>query len=308
MQRIAILSLVLTLGAASAARAQVNLEAKYPEGTSRTLQEFTRYHQILTIAGQNVETNVDASMTIRSEVGKRMPDGTLRVRNTFQRIQISLELPMGKLVYDSDKPGEAKSDVAELQAILDAERALKGATYTFVFDKDNKLTAVEGLQEILKGAPAGAMDTLKERLTEDRFKREHKQGLEILPGKPVNKGDKWQRTTTTDIGAGQTLKFDTFYQYEGTVERGGKTLDKISFFQSTVTYDLDPNSPIPLKVAKSDLKIDSSTGTILWDREAGQVVEKTEATHLLGPMTFSVNGMDLEGKVDLTIDTGTKQQ
>src|SRR5262249_42314673 len=119
---------------------------------------------------------------------------------------------------------------------------------------------------------------------------------------------KWQRTTTTDIGAGQTLKFDTFYQYEGTVERGGKTLDKIAFFQSTVTYDLDPNSPIPLKVAKSDLKIDSSTGTVLWDREAGQVVEKTEATHLLGPMTFSVNGMDLEGRVDLTIDTGTKQQ
>src|SRR6185369_10408926 len=151
-------------------------------------------------------------------------------------------------------------------------------------------------------------DRLKQELSLEQMKREHAEALGILPGKAVNKGDKWQRTTVMDIGAGQTLKFETFYQYEGTVERDGKTLDKIAYFHSTVAYDLDPNSPIQLKVTKSELKIDSSTGTVLWDRERGVVVEKSGATHITGPMTFSVNGMDLEGKLDLTIDTGATQK
>ena len=135
------------------------------------------------------------------------------------------------------------------------------------------------------------------------LKREANQAREVLPDKPVNKGDRWQRTVVMDIGAGQSLTFETYYNYGGTVQKDGKTYDKIESFIGGVTYSLDPNSPIPLKLLKSDLKIDSSMGTILFDQEKGQVAESSSTTRITGPMTFSVNGQELPGKVDLTLET-----
>ena len=135
--------------------------------------------------------------------------------------------------------------------------------------------------------------------------REAVQARDVLPDKPVNKGDRWQRTRVLHAGAGQILTFETYYEYAGTMEKGGKTLDKIDSFIGGVTYTLDPNSPLPLKLLKSDLKIDSSMGSVLFDREKGQIVESTSATRITGPITFSVNGQELPAKLDLTMETGS---
>ena len=44
-----------------------------------------------------------------------------------------------------------------------------------------------------------------------------------------------------------------------------------------VKYDQDPKSKLPVKVVKSDLKVESSEGTILFDREEGHS-RKRQAT------------------------------
>ena len=60
------------------------------------------------------------------------------------------------------------------------------------------------------------------------------------------------------IAGGQTLEFDVELRYAGTVEQGGKTFDKIDTKATKVTYALDPNTSSPVKVPKSDLKIEKS--------------------------------------------------
>jgi hypothetical protein len=295
-------SLALIIGLASAAQAQEKLEIKDREGT-RMARSTWKSHQILSIAGMDVETNVETTTTSSSVTGKADAGGAVRIRETIDALRYDLSLPGNmKVVYDSEKP-DAKSDNPDIQSYLDTFRALKGATYTLVVGPDHRVSAVEGTEQILAKAPASTLAELKNRLSEAMLKREANQARAVLPDKPVNKGDRWQRTVVMEIGAGQSLTFDTYYEYAGTAQKDGKTYDKIDSFIGGVTYALDPNSPIPLKLLKSDLKIDSSVGTILFDRETGQVAESSSTTRITGPMTFSVNGQELPGKVDLTLET-----
>ena len=51
----------------------------------------------------------------------------------------------------------------------------------------------------------------------------------------------------------------------GTEKNGDKILEKISQKVLEVKYDTDAKEKLPLKVVKSDLKVQSSEGTILFD-------------------------------------------
>jgi len=125
----------------------------------------------------------------------------------------------------------------------------------------------------------------------------------------VREGEPWERTETSDISGGQTLTFKKRYEYLGTVTKGGKTLDKIGVKALDVTLKMDPNVEAPAKITKSDLKVESSDGTILFDREAGTAVEHDETYRVKGDMTIviKINGEDKElpSKIDLTIGSAT---
>jgi hypothetical protein len=61
-------------------------------------------------------------------------------------------------------------------------------------------------------------------------------------------------------------------------------------------------------VVKSDLKIESSKGEILFDREEGVVVERSDVTRMKGTMDFKAGDQDIPGMLDLTLDSATKSQ
>ncbi|HEU4753320.1 MAG TPA: DUF6263 family protein [Armatimonadota bacterium] len=301
MRRLLFAIPILAFCIQAGAQAQVKLERKRPEGPVVT-RATTKMHQVLTIAGQNVETNVEAEERTRATASKPAADGSIRVEEKTESVKLNLDTPAGKLEFDSTKPAASKNENPMLDAIQNAMKARVGKSYTYVFGPDGKVKAVEGTEKVIQSAPGDVQEILKQELDPERLKRRLNQDLALLPEKAVNKGDRWQRTVTMDIGAGQTLTFTEYLEYQGTVEKDGKTLDKISVYTGEVKYDLDPNSPLPVKVTHSDLKIDSSSGTVLFDRESGQIVENSGAVRIVGPMTFSVNGMELPGKLDLTID------
>ena len=304
MKRSLICSALLAACLTSAALAQVRLEPKFPEGTSTGSETKMKFHQVLTIAGMDLTSEVDTTVTGRATIGKRMPDGTIRVEERTEAVVTRMTLPGGlKVDFDSAKP-DVKAENPALQPILDAFRGISGAGYAYVIGKDNKVASIEALQKPGQTAPVGP----GQPLDPEKRKKELGQELAVLPEKPVNKGDKWERTEVVDIGGGQTLTFTNYYEYQGTVEKSGKTLDKISLYTGAVTYALDPNSPSPAKVVNSDLKIGGSMGTLLFDRERGQVVESTNNLKINGTLTLSVNGMELPAKMDLSFDTSITQK
>ena len=110
------------------------------------------------------------------------------------------------------------------------------------------------------------------------------------------------------MGGGQSISFRKKYEYVGTEKKGEKILDKITAKVLEVKFSQDPESKTPLKVVKSDLKVDSSDITLLFDREDGRVVNSRSRVRLKGEMTFSGGGMDLPGAIDLTLQKNTELQ
>jgi hypothetical protein len=129
-----------------------------------------------------------------------------------------------------------------------------------------------------------------------------------LPDKPVKPGDSWTHTGETDIGGGQTLTLETRYEYAGAEEKGGKTLEKITLKTTSASYAMDPNAKSPLKIKSSELKVASSEGSILFDREKGAIVESASKLRLTGDMKTEIKGMELPAKLDLTIENKTVLQ
>ena len=101
---------------------------------------------------------------------------------------------------------------------------------------------------------------------------------------------------------GQTLAFETRYEYLGTEDQGGKTLDKISLKATGVSYLIDPNSTTPIRVKESALTIGASEGTIYFDREKGAVVQTINKTTVQGTLTLVADSIELPGKLDLKIE------
>lgn len=134
------------------------------------------------------------------------------------------------------------------------------------------------------------------------------QELNFLPDALARPGEPWERTEILDMGNGQTFNIHKKYEYSGTEKKGNKTLDKINSKVIGVTHKQDPDAKTPLKVAKSNLKIDSSDGTILFDREEGHVVDSKGRLRIKGDITFSANGTNVGGLLDLRIATDMQLQ
>jgi len=294
---------VLSLGLVTAAAAQVSLPFKPQEGKAVHTSTIKAV-QTLTIAGMDVPTESNVTVVSTVTGGKPAADGTQRVEERTDRYVMKLVIPGGGVELDTDKPEAAKVEQMALQPVVDGLKALKGTAYTVVF-KGPKVTAVEGIDALLAKLPAGTQEAFKGDLNLASISREWHQRIESLPGKDVKKGDTWTRTETVGLGGGQTMIFDTQYEYQGTIEKGGKTLDKVSIVFTGVKYTTDPNGASPLKVVTSDLKIESSFGQYLVDREKGLIVDRSTNTRVAGPMTFEINGMQLGGKVDLTLEIGS---
>ena len=127
---------------------------------------------------------------------------------------------------------------------------------------------------------------IRGQLNPDKLKKDFEQSHRNLPDVLARPGESWERTEDVEVGGGQTLSFRKKYEYAGTEKKGDKMLDKIKSKAIEVKYAMDPAAESPLKVTKSDLKVESSDGTIWFDREAGCVVESKGKTQVKGSMTF----------------------
>lgn len=297
---------------ATTASAQVKLESKRPENTTTVYKTTSKIHQILNLNGMDIETNAVETVISSQAYGAKRADGTQPMVQKIDSLKAQIDLPMGmNISFDSANPEANKADNPILENIRKTLKAMPGAAYTVVFDKDGKVVAVEGTEKLLDQADdldPMAKEGLKKRFSAEKLTKAHQQEEARFPEILVKKGEPWDRTETMDLGEGQTMTFKKRYEYLGATEMDGKALDKIGVKSTEVTYAMEPNSQSPLRVTKSDLKIDSSEGTLLFDRAAGRVVQGGGKTVIKGDMTMEIQGTELPAKLDLTIESETELQ
>lgn len=282
--------------------AQVSLEIKYPPGTTTKNESSVKTHQILTLGGMDIETSSSTFTVISKSIGQRGGDGALSVVEKVDVLQTEVGLPGGvKLQFDSANP-DKKSDTPAIEVILERLRVSFKTPVTVVLDSANKVKEVQ--------FPAGLADSLdpanKSLFDAEKRKKATEQARGFLPDEAVKPGATWERATEHDFGGGQTMSFRTKYTYAGTVDHDGQKVEKIAGKVFEVAYSIEPGAAI--QVSKSDLKVTESDETILFDCQSGQVCHKTNKLRLKGPLTLVINGAELEGKVDLTIEETTKRQ
>lgn len=294
------LSLSLACGTAFA---QVKLELKYPPGAKSTTESSVTTNQILTLGGMDIETKSSTFSLASKTIGQPAEDGTLSVVEKVNVLQTEVGLPGGiKLQFDSANP-EKKADIPQLEPLMERLRATFTTPVTTILDAERKLKEVrfpEGVAESVDASNKSLFDPVKR-------KKAAEQASGFLPTDAVKPGETWERATEADFGGGQTMAFRTRYTYVGTVDQDGKTFDKITAKVFEVSYSVDPSNAA-LQVTKSDLKVTESDATILFDRERGDVDQKTNKLRIQGPLTLNFNGAELDGKLDLTIEDKSKLQ
>lgn len=297
-----LVSACLVLGLSTAAFGQVKLERKYHEGSSHSAESTSHIEQKLTIAGMETDTSADTRTTVKATVGKRDVAGMLKIQEKIDSLQINTVVMGQNYSFDSASPDTKGS--SPLEILRDVHKALAKRTTTTVLDKQNRVYAIENDQDVLSGLPPEIQELAKDQLDPENLKKAANQELDSLPTEPVSKGDSWQRTESANFGAGQIMTFQNKYTYEGTVEKGGKTLDKITSKTLSVDFSVGPPLSLKLQLKGSDLKATESEGVILFDREVGQVVETSSSIRIEGDITFAINNMDLPSKLDLKMQSG----
>jgi len=294
------------------AQAQVKLQYKYPEGKTLKYKTNTKTRQVLTLMGTEIENVEDETVITSTKVGKRRGDSTVPVEQKVESLRIELAISGGiNVTYDSSD-AKAKIDNAALAFLNDVFNLASEIIYTVVLDDQNKVKAIEGAEKLLAKADKldpMARDLIRSQLEADKLRREFEQELGHLPDVLARPGESWVRTETADIGNGQTLTFQKKYEYAGTEKKGDRTLDKITSKTTNVELKQDLAANAQLKVLKNNVKVESSDETILFDNETGCVVSAEGKVRVKGDkLTYSINGMELDGAMDLTIETKVELQ
>ena len=291
---------VLLVGS-SMVSAQVSLEPKYPEGTTAVVHKDLKTKQTLTLAGMNIDTKSSMFIVAGASIGQRAADGTLKIEEKINTLQSEISAA-GTLIQFDSANADKKADNPLLEPLMEAFRTMYKLPMTLELDAKNKITAIK----LPDGEYEKLPDSIKDRFNPDALKKAAEQALAFLPDGPVKPGENWERSTEANLGAGQTLSFRTKYEYEGTVEKDGTTFDKITGKTLEVSFAINGN-PM-LQVLKSDLTIAASDISYLFDRTKGSVVSHTGKVQIVGPLTLVINGMELAGKLDLTMEENTTRE
>lgn len=303
MLRHFLLATVLVYLVTCSANAQVQLRWKLDDGMKTTTTKTAKVAQILTLAGQEIETKSAQTSTSVATAGERDDDGNITVEVKIASLKSEMVLPGGvELKFDSEKETEPQGTAFD--KLLDIFEAMSKNQWTMTFDKDGKVTEAKGSNKVLEQLDADLQKVVESQLDPEYIAETVNAVRDVIPSKPVRKGDVWTRSLTARLEAGQYLKFKTTYEYQGIVEQDDRTLDKITAAMTDVEYGTADDAPI--KVTKSDLKIDSSNGTVLFDRERGLIVANQIKTRIKGDLTLNINGTELGGKLDLTFDSSEK--
>jgi hypothetical protein len=272
-----------------------------PKSVSK-IQREQKIEQTLNIAGNDIQTSNSNFSVVRLTYGDRQPNGSLEQTEKFDVLQVDMNLAGTMYQFDSANVDRAApSGLEALQIVL---AATFRTPITSVLDAAGKTQELRIPPESREGLPpefASMFDT------EQRKKRAD-QHLGLLPNRPVKIGDTWDHTIEADLGAGQTLTFGLQMTYKEVVMDGSQTRHHIELKHTRVAYSMDPNSPSPLKVSRSNLQVAESSGGFWFDAERGRIQRDESAVVVTGDLTLVAGGQEIPGTLNLKMSSKSELQ
>lgn len=302
MSRIGLSALALLgLALPASAAEEVVIDSRIPEGQRMRTEVRTETEQTLTLAGMPIPSKTTQMMIILSEPAGDAGEGEHKTRSWFDAFQQQLSVAGIEMQFDKGNPKD-EAPIPQLKPVADLLRALSEAKWVSTQTDNGTVKALE-----FEGFPfANLPDGARGEITPERMMNQANQIAKRLPEKPVNVGDSWTRSETMPLEAGQTLTFEKEFTFRGPVENTDPVVWKIEMRHKNVDFRMAADSPSPVKISNSELKVSKTDGEILYDPAAKRIVASREVVTLEGKLGINVNGMDLPGELKLTLDFNTK--
>ncbi len=192
--------------------------------------------------------------------------GVAELRQSIRRLKMSMQTPGGEpIVYDSAKASSASGTANQLAQNMSP---LIGVEFIQTMSPRGEVLDVrlsKAAAARLAQSPASAQ--LQQVFSKDGIKSLMHQAATVLPKNPVKPGDRWTGQTKTDSPVG-TLVMDNTYTYRGTVDKGGRTLDRIDV--DVMVAFAKGSSKLGVDV---DIERQQNKGVMYFDVETGRFVE-----------------------------------
>jgi hypothetical protein len=217
------------------------------------------------------------------------------VKQKIEALRLDMDMGGSKISYDSARP-DVNSPLFEFF------NALVGAELTLTISPRKKVTKVEGREALLakfvKANPA-LKATFETLLSESALKEMANPLFAPLPGKSVQKGERWAELSKLEMGPLGTYATTSQYVFEGPDKKDRKLV--MVAVKQKLTYTAPgpaAGGGLPFKVKSADFKSSEATGTIHVNPNKGRV-ERSEVTlRLRGRMTIEIGGMNTDIDLD----------
>ena len=201
---------IVAAAAMSAAVQRVELAWKLQAGTDLVYRQ--------SVQGETEMPQGMGTSTMRQDSTQRWSvlevdgDGDATVRVTTERVQMSLDGPMGATSVDSADQGSSGT-------FLDVVKAIAGTSYTVILDPRGALVMMSGLEEMREALRAQMPDPsgqamLDSMLSDEALRSRWAQGGLALPSEAVGVGSTWDSTYTSPIPAFGSMTAVVSYRVE----------------------------------------------------------------------------------------------
>ena len=302
MTRHARLALLLLLVTPLAISAQVTLKFQTPAESTMQLMSSAHTIQVLTIAGMDIENQTRQKAILKEQTSTRAEDGTILVTGSTEAMKASLTFP-GNIVINFDSTREIPPKGTQYDVMLDLYKVLATAKTSRKLDKENRCLSYSTKMEGFDKLDPALKDSVKDQLDNDYLKDVENEKFKAIPSTPIEEGDSWEVTSPMRLGGGQVLEMKRSFTYKGTTSVAGTEVHAIEIKVIAVKLTQDANAETPVKITASDLKVESSSGKFLFDNKRGMVTQAELKFRLVGSLKLDLNGMELPGKLDLSIET-----
>ena len=217
-------------------------------------------------------------------------DGSATLRNTYESIKISMNVPMmGEVTFDSANPAASSGNPIS-ESLAKTMGAMAGETITMEVAPTGKVGKVDGLARVVEKIKAGAsaasaqmgLGGMDAYMSEEGLRSTIDQTFSLLPDKPVKVGETWKNDYKIPAAAGAAQTVSTSLTLKA---QEGATARVVSTGTTTATGPAAPMGPMTVTVGEG-----TSQGEMLFDVKAGRVRKATGTLSV--PMSMRMTSPD----------------
>jgi hypothetical protein len=255
-----------------------------PQPVAREWREGDEFFQEVQISrvsryqvmGVDLGQNVQYAFVSRLRIAKKADDGTMQVRQKIEAVRL----------------GEADR---ALQAQLDEMLGkIKGSTFVLTLNPQREVVEFDGdpgTWKVFTGAnPLGGTSFMLWSFLDKAGWKELAELSFFRPREPVRKSDRWARPISHSWGPLGQWQGQVGYVHLG--RQAGKERYEYALDMVYRPPPAGAGAALPFQISRSDFRVQTAAGSILFDAERGRVSAAEERFHVRGQLAVTALGVD----------------